>query len=92
MIMNANILKVLNEVIEELNSKINADQEDPSYEFILPQIIFVRDCVEDGKDLLKEKGDRALNFPVVASRNLTAPEDESLVRKIGVITNYLSSL
>ncbi len=90
--MNVDILKTLNEVIDELNVKINSSQDDPSYEFILPQVIFVRDCVENGKNVLEEKGDRALNFPVVTSRNLTDPEDESLVKKIGVITNYLSSL
>jgi|TARA_B110000211_G_scaffold125823_1_gene144865 hypothetical protein len=90
--MNVDILKTLNEVIDELNVKINSSQEDPSYEFILPQVIFVRDCVENGKNVLEEKSDRALNFPVVTSRNLTDPEDESLVKKIGVITNYLSSL
>ncbi len=90
--MNVNILKTTNEVIDELNVKIASGEQDPSYEFILPQIIFIRDCIRDGKDLLKEKGDRALNFPVVVSRNLTAPDDESLVKKIGIITNYLSSL
>lgn len=89
--MDDSIETLLTDVIDELSEKVKKYPGDNTYSLILKQIEFVRDCIEKGKNIFVELKGRELNFNVVASKNLSGPE-EALQKKISEIAVYLSTL
>lgn len=89
---NEYILKVLKNTINELEQKIAEFPADPSYLQILFQIQFINECLIFNKDIKIEKGDRVLNFPIIASRSLTDINDKNLIKNIDEILSYISSI
>jgi len=89
--MDEYIKNLFNDVMNELSLKIKQYPDDKTYSFILKQIEFVQNCLENDKDLSTELNGRELNFSVVASKNLSGPETE-LQQKISEIAVYLSKI
>lgn len=88
--MDENIVLTLESIIDDLKTLLSKDN-DQAYELILKQMEFIYDCLANNKNIFDELNGRELNFPAVASKNLSGPE-ESLLNKIGIVTNYLSKL
>jgi len=89
--MNDATKKLFSDVISELENKIKQEPNDKAYESILSQINFIYECQKNGKDIAQELNGRELDFQVIASRNLSGPEQE-LLEKIGDVALYVSSL
>jgi len=89
--MENEIEQLFHDTMTELSEKNNDGSGDNTYELILKQLEFVYDCLINDKNIFEELNDRELNFSIVASKNLSGP-DENLLRKIGDISMYLSKL
>jgi hypothetical protein len=88
--MREKIIKEIESLLPALHSKA-ADSSDTTFITIANQLEFIKDCLMNNKDILKELDGRELNFNVIASRNLAGP-DEDLQKKISHVGLLLSKL
>ena len=73
------------DTIKELKLRKSITPIDDTYDAIINQIEFVYSCFLQNKNITQELGNRRLNFGAMASKNLTSPDEETLLNNIGKI-------
>lgn len=90
MSQHAKAYSISQQLLAELEIQAITQKDDPSYQQIAAQIQFIAQCLAENKNINEEKGNRVLNFPIIAARNLDDKSDASIIQKIADLLESLA--